>query len=177
MSARPKAPPQLQPQSNNLPTPLTPRTNSERPIKKNSLTESTNINKIRTSPRSCSKPIPCDKSSLTKRGSSLSAAISTNSMGSVCGSTENKKSIRYAVKHKPRESKVKIFSQKVEIKNVSSKIGSMENYNHKPAGGDVIIETKPLSWNAHSKINSLEKAKTYVPNGGNVKVTFHYILF
>lgn len=163
---------------NNIPIPIptsTPRTNSARPtMKKNSLTESTNLNNNNNNnklSRSYSKPIQQHQ-----RGSSLSAAVSINSLGSIgygCGSAENKKPVRYAVKHKPRESKVKIFSQKVEIRNVSSKIGSLDNANHKPAGGDVIIETKPLSWNAQSKINSLEKAKNYVPNGGNIKIESH----
>lgn len=142
-------------------------------------------NASRPSPRSYSRDVTAlsmksNKSSdesikLSKqRGASMSAAISVNSLGSNGKSDDgNKKKVRYAVKHKPRESKVKIFSQKVEIKNVSSKIGSLENHNYKPTGGDVVIETRTLNWNAQSKINSLEKAANYVPNGGNVKIENH----
>jgi hypothetical protein len=77
------------------------------------------------------------------------------------------RNVKYVVNYKPKQSKVKIrlmrfsylkklvilfkytfkvkiFSKKVEIKNVSSKIGS------------------------------LEKASTYVPSGGNVLVKFLY---
>ena len=159
-------------------------------LKPNNLAESTNtttttntVNKQRVSPRSFSREVvsgevtPSRKSveEKPKRGMSLSAGVSVNSLSSDSTGTSKskpKKTVRYAVRHKPRESKVKIFSQKVEIRNVSSKIGSLDNYNHKPAGGDVVIETRELNWNAQSKIGSLEKAATYVPNGGNVKVSY-----
>lgn len=170
-----------------MPTPV-------RSLRTNKLTESTNTKPQmqRVSPRSFSRDVtdsmqqPTRKSieeKKTKRGTSLSAGISINSLSSTNESIESKKSsvkpkkvVRVAVRHKPRESKVKIFSQKVEIKNVSSKIGSLENYNHKPQGGDVVIETRELNWNAQSKINSLEKAANYVPNGGNVKVSYSRFL-
>lgn len=165
-----------------------------RTLRTNNLTESTNTKQqqpARVSPRSFSRDVTDSMQKTTrksieetvskpKRGTSLSAGISVNSLSSTNESIQSKKStqkpkkiIRVAVRHKPRESKVKIFSQKVEIKNVSSKIGSLENYNHKPQGGDVVIQTHELNWNAQSKINSLEKAANYVPNGGNVKIENH----
>jgi hypothetical protein len=49
------------------------------------------------------------------------------------------KTVRYVVRHKPKESQVKIFSEKVKIKNVSSKIGSFDKANHVPGGGNVQV--------------------------------------
>lgn len=79
------------------------------------------------------------------------------------------KNVKYVFRYKPKESQVKIFSQKVQIKNVSSKIGSFAKANYVPGGGNVVIESKQLAWNAQSKIRSLEYAN-YQPNGGNVKI-------
>jgi hypothetical protein len=122
--------------------------------------------------------------SVTKRGVSLSnvpkmkttrsmsindAADSLDDTASQV-SSEGKKNIKYVVRHKPRESQVKIFTQKVEIKNVSSKIGSLEKAAHyTPSGGNIKIESHKLAWNAKSRIGSLEYAD-YRPKGGNVKV-------
>ena len=36
------------------------------------------------------------------------------------------------------------------------------------------IENHKLNWQAKAKIGSLEKAATYVPHGGNVKVNFSF---
>lgn len=85
-------------------------------------------------------------------------------------SSEGKKKVRYIIRHKPRESQVKIFSQKLDIK-AQSKIGSLERAaNYTPHGGNVKIESHKVKWDAKAKIGSLEKAATYVPHGGNVKV-------
>jgi hypothetical protein len=141
----------------------------------------------KTSPRSFSRDVSSVSVSQTattvqnsqktapKRGTSLTASTSISSLNTSFNGEDvkNKKTVRYAVRHKPRPSKVKIFSQKVEIKNATSKIGSLNNYDYKPSGGDVVIETKQLNWNAQSKINSLEFAAKYVPNGGNVKIESH----
>ena len=51
----------------------------------------------------------------------------------------NNKNVRYIIRHKPRESQVKIFSQKMIIKNVGSKIGSLEKANYVPGGGNVVV--------------------------------------
>lgn len=180
-----------QPQSGlKKPVPI-PKARPQLEIKSKQLAESTNL-KSRISPRSFSRDVSSvsvkpkqssievmDSKQMSKRGVSLSAGISQTSLTSSASRNEEnlvkgeKKNIRYAVRHKPRESKVKIFSQKMEIKNVASKIGSLKNYDHKPAGGDVIIETRPLNWNAQSKIKSLENAATYTPSGGNVKIEDH----
>ena len=101
----------------------------------------------------------------TKRGSSLSArknknwnrSMSINPENNVSRETINSdqqssnneqkfnadgtRNVKYIVKHKPRESQVKIFSQKLALKNVTSKIGSLENYDHKPAGGSVVVNS------------------------------------
>lgn len=92
-------------------------------------------------------------------------------------SSEGKKSVRYIVRHKPRESQVKIFSQKVEIKNVASKIGSLEKAaTYTPSGGNVKIESHKLSWNARSKIGSLDYVD-HKPKGGNIRVIFFIVTF
>lgn len=56
-----------------------------------------------------------------------------------------------------------------DLKNCKSKIGSLNNIKHTPAGGKVIIQTQKLHWNAKSKVGSLEN-KEHKPAGGNVKV-------
>ncbi len=128
---------------------------------------SVNVNQTASTAQNNQKPI-------SKRGTSLTASNSFSSLNTSFNGEDvkNKKTVRYAVRHKPRPSKVKIFSEKVEVK-ASSKIGSLKNADYKPSGGDVVIETKQLNWNAQSKINSLEFAAKYVPNGGNVKIESH----
>lgn len=56
-----------------------------------------------------------------------------------------------------------------DLKNCKSKIGSLNNIKHTPAGGKVTIENRKLQWNAKSKVGSLEN-KEHKPAGGNVKV-------
>lgn len=65
--------------------------------------------------------------------------------------------------------KVKIFSQKLDMSKVSAKIGSFEKASHRPAGGQVKIESHKLTWNAQAKIGSLDYAN-HKPAGGNVKI-------
>ncbi|KAH9422656.1 uncharacterized protein LOC113795511 [Dermatophagoides pteronyssinus] len=55
------------------------------------------------------------------------------------------------------------------IKNVKSKIGSLNNVHHKPAGGEKKIETQKLKWETKSRIGSLDNAQ-HKPHGGNVRV-------
>ncbi|CAF0727181.1 unnamed protein product [Brachionus calyciflorus] len=99
---------------------------------------------------------------------SLSTQASNDNL-SLCSdrSDMNNKTVRYVIKHKPKPSQVKIFSQKVEFKGVKSKINSLEKANYVPGGGNVIIDTKPVNWEANSKIGSLDKYN-YEPGGGNV---------
>jgi hypothetical protein len=59
-----------------------------------------------------------------------------------------------------------------DIKNVSSKIGSLQNVKHKPAGGEKKAITQKLDWNskvASSKIGSLQNAN-HKAGGGELKV-------
>jgi len=53
--------------------------------------------------------------------------------------------------------------------NAKPKIGSLENANHKPGGGNVRIESKKVQVEARSKIGSLENA-SYKPGGGDKKI-------
>lgn len=97
-----------------------------------------------------------------KRGVSLSKNASTNSKAraasitaesreELLNSLKNSKQVKYVIKHQPKQSQVKIFSQKVELKNVSSKIGSLEKATYAPGGGNVkvislSITSHELSW-------------------------------
>lgn len=56
------------------------------------------------------------------------------------------------------------------LKNVKSKIGSLNNVRHKPAGGERKIESQKLSWNTSSRVGSLDNAK-HRPKGGAVRVS------
>lgn len=55
------------------------------------------------------------------------------------------------------------------VRNVRSKIGSLENIKHKPKGGEKKVSTVKLEWQAQSKIGSLEYA-THKPGGGDKKI-------
>ena len=50
-----------------------------------------------------------------------------------------------------------------------SKIGSLQNANYKPGGGDKKIETRKIEFQAKSKVGSTVNMK-HVAGGGNVKV-------
>lgn len=67
---------------------------------------------------------------------------------------------------------MKIESRKVHVE-AKSKIGSLENANYKPGGGDKKIETRKLEFHAASKVGSLINSK-HVPGGGKVKVCNNY---
>ncbi|XP_015795648.1 microtubule-associated protein tau [Tetranychus urticae] len=49
------------------------------------------------------------------------------------------------------------------------RIGSLDYVKHKPAGGEVKIENKKLEWKAKSKIGSLDNVK-HKPGGGQVNI-------
>ncbi|XP_065218996.1 MATH and LRR domain-containing protein PFE0570w isoform X2 [Planococcus citri] len=55
------------------------------------------------------------------------------------------------------------------LKVVRSKIGSLENYTHKPGGGRVKIENRKLEWKVQPRIEA--KNDKYVPTGGDKKIT------
>lgn len=54
------------------------------------------------------------------------------------------------------------------LKQVRSKIGSLDNATHKPGGGRIKIETKKLEFRGQPRIEA--KNDTYAPKGGDKKV-------
>ncbi|RNA30821.1 microtubule-associated 4 [Brachionus plicatilis] len=78
-----------------------------------------------------------NSSSLLNKTRSLSSQPSTDNLSML--SDRSDKKVRYVVKHRPRASNVKIFSQKVELKNVKSKINSLDKANYVPGGGNVVV--------------------------------------
>lgn len=61
------------------------------------------------------------------------------------------------------------------LKQVRSKIGSLENATHKPGGGNVKIETKKLDFKGTPRIEA--KNEKYTPKGGEKKVTNLFLFF
>ncbi|KAL1022272.1 hypothetical protein UPYG_G00024500 [Umbra pygmaea] len=58
-----------------------------------------------------------------------------------------------------------------DLKNVKSKIGSTDNINYQPKGGQVFIPSVKLDFShVQSKCGSLDKVQ-YAPAGGNVQIT------
>lgn len=55
------------------------------------------------------------------------------------------------------------------LKQVRSKIGSLENASHKPGGGNIKIETKKLEFKVTPRIEA--KNEKYTPKGGEKKVS------
>lgn len=55
------------------------------------------------------------------------------------------------------------------LKQVRSKIGSLENASHKPGGGNIKIETKKLEFKVTPRIEA--KNEKYIPKGGEKKVS------
>lgn len=78
-----------------------------------------------------------NSSSLLNKTRSLSTQPSTDNLSMF--SDKSDKKIRYLVKHRPKSSQVKIFSQKLELKNVKSKINSLDKANYVPGGGNVVV--------------------------------------
>lgn len=54
------------------------------------------------------------------------------------------------------------------LRQVRSKIGSLDNATHKPGGGNIKIETKKLDFKGQPRIEA--KNDTYAPKGGDKKV-------
>lgn len=59
------------------------------------------------------------------------------------------------------------------LREIRSKIGSLDNANHKPRGGNVKIENKKKEYNVQSRIAA--KNDKYTPSGGDKKVNILYI--
>jgi hypothetical protein len=93
----------------------------------------------------------------------------------VCGRTSSTSSSQSASPTKAEAKKVPPIKAPVglargpDLKNVKSKIGSLQNVKHKPMGGEKKVESQKLQWNAKPRIGSLENAK-HKPLGGEVKV-------
>lgn len=105
---------------------------------------------------------PAKCSAVTKRNSDLSQASSTNDGASNC---DNKQATK---KLPPIKAPVGL-AKSPDLKNCKSKIGSLNNIKHKPAGGSVTIQSQKLNWDAKSKVGSLEN-KEHKPSGGKLKV-------
>lgn len=56
-----------------------------------------------------------------------------------------------------------------DLKNCKSKIGSLQNIKHIPAGGSVTIQNNKLDWKAKSKVGSLDN-REHKPGGGKLVV-------
>ncbi|KAL3086446.1 hypothetical protein niasHT_033096 [Heterodera trifolii] len=67
------------------------------------------------------------------------------------------------------KSEKKIATQKLEWK-AQSKVGSLDNVKHKPAGGNLKIFHESVRVKCESKVGSLDNIG-HVPGGGNVKVS------
>lgn len=61
------------------------------------------------------------------------------------------------------------------LKQVRSKIGSLENATHKPGGGNVKIESKKMEFKVTPRIEA--KNDKYQPKGGEKKVSFRIYAF
>lgn len=57
------------------------------------------------------------------------------------------------------------------LRQIRSKIGSLDNATHKPGGGNIKIETKKMEFHANSRI--VAKNDTYAPKGGDKKVQYY----
>lgn len=60
------------------------------------------------------------------------------------------------------------YTPSPNLKQVKSKIGSLENATHKPGGGNVKIENRKIEIKAAPRIEA--KNERYVPKGGDKKV-------
>lgn len=65
---------------------------------------------------------------------------------------------------------------KPDLKNVRSKIGSLDNIKHKPKGGEVKVQSKKLEWRATPKVGSLDNA-AHRPGGGDKKIVSQKVDF
>ncbi|XP_055853600.1 microtubule-associated protein tau isoform X2 [Episyrphus balteatus] len=76
-------------------------------------------------------------------------------------------------KYTPKGGDKKIVSTKLQW-NAKSKIGSLENANHKPGGGDKKIDTIKADFKdkAKPKVGSKDNVK-YAPGGGDIKIQTH----
>ncbi|XP_071744430.1 uncharacterized protein tau isoform X3 [Lepeophtheirus salmonis] len=65
--------------------------------------------------------------------------------------------------------KIKVgMTSSPNLKQIHSKIGSLEKAHHRPGGGNFKVESRKLDWNSSSKTNAYNKG--YVPSGGEKKI-------
>ncbi len=65
--------------------------------------------------------------------------------------------------------KIKVgVSQSPNLKQVRSKIGSLNNTSYKPGGGEIKIENRKLEWRSGARTQA--KNENYMPKGGDKKV-------
>lgn len=55
------------------------------------------------------------------------------------------------------------------LKQVRSKIGSLDNAAYRPGGGDVKIESRKLEWKTTARTTNFNDG--YIPKGGDKKVS------
>lgn len=60
------------------------------------------------------------------------------------------------------------YTPSPNLKQVKSKIGSLDNATHKPGGGNIKIESRKIEVKAAPRIEA--KNERYVPKGGDKKV-------
>jgi hypothetical protein len=63
----------------------------------------------------------------------------------------------------PKRNAIEIRSDDSRYRNIPSKIGSLENVEYRPGGGNVSIRDEHVQWQASSKINSLSNANWSPP--------------
>ena len=73
--------------------------------------------------------------------------------------------------HVPGGGNVQIESRKLDFSYASPKVGSKTDYQ--PARSDVKIVSEKLTWQAKSKVGSMDNA-AHKPTGGNVQVNFTF---
>ena len=59
-------------------------------------------------------------------------------------------------------------TQSPNLKQVKSKIGSLQNAAHKPGGGEIRIENRKLEWKREARTAAFNSS--YKPGGGEKKV-------
>lgn len=103
-----------------------------------------------------------------------SYASSTTDSQKQVSSKDSDASESVAIEEKPAKKLPPIkapvgLAKSPDLRNCKSKIGSLNNIKHTPAGGGVTIPSQKLKWNAKSKVGSLDN-KEHQPGGGKLKV-------
>ena len=59
-------------------------------------------------------------------------------------------------------------TQSPNLKQIKSKVGSLQNASHKPGGGEIKIENRKLDWKREARTDA--KNMAYKPGGGDKRV-------